>query len=102
MQEIEETEKLRLLQSERESFKSRTKTERTGEESGKPDRNFLSGCAAAACLSTTANGQNWSAGAAGSSLIDEFIDRGPEWRAFDHDQRIETGPYRCTDDPHHP
>ena len=61
---MQEIEKLKVLQTDRESLKSRTKQKETEKKAeNQPKRPVRS--VAAASLSTTMSGQNWSARVAG-------------------------------------
>ena len=85
---MQEVEKVKLLQSEREALKKRAlqvkETERKSEEYGETicpecgSRQLVHDYELAELVC-----QN-----CGLVIDEDFIDRGPEWRAFDHDQRI--------------
>ncbi|MDD1651654.1 MAG: transcription initiation factor IIB, partial [Methanomicrobiales archaeon] len=86
---MQETEKVKLLQSEREALRKRTKElvkerERVGQDVAEavcPEcggRQLVHDYERAELVC-----QN-----CGLVIDEDFIDRGPEWRAFDNDQRI--------------
>ena len=84
---MQEVEKLKVLQSEREALKSRTKQKEHGEKSRKPYRDRLSRVWQQALVHDYERAE-LVCQSCGLVIDDDFIDRGPEWRAFDHDQRM--------------
>ena len=85
---MQEIEQLKVLQTEPGIVQITNDTERgrRRKQKTRPETTCRSGSRRAS--PTTVSGQNWSAKSCGLVIDDEFIDRGPEWRAFDADQRM--------------
>ena len=85
---MQEVEKLKLLQTEREALKSRIKVKEQEKKDREPHRDGLYGVRKQAGSSMITSVLALVCQSCGLVIDDDFIDRGPEWRAFDHDQRM--------------
>ncbi|HDR74041.1 MAG TPA: transcription initiation factor IIB, partial [Methanoculleus sp.] len=86
---MQEIEKLKQLQIQRESLKKRS-TEREKEAERKHEETAQSVCPECGSRQLVHDYERAELVCQNCGLVldEEFIDRGPEWRAFDHDQRM--------------
>jgi transcription initiation factor TFIIB len=86
---MQEVEKLKILQTEREALKSRLK-ERVKEHEKKAEDHTETVCPECGSRQLVHDYERAELVCQSCGLVidDDFIDRGPEWRAFDHDQRM--------------
>jgi ribosomal protein S27E len=84
-----EVEKLKILQNEREALKQRLK-ERVKEHEKKADDHTETVCPECGSRQLVHDYERAELVCQSCGLVidEDFIDRGPEWRAFDHDQRM--------------
>ncbi len=84
---MQEIEKLRILQSQREAFRNRSKVVERERKTEEHTETVCPECKSRQLVHDYERAelvcQN-----CGLVIDDDFIDRGPEWRAFDHDQRM--------------
>ncbi len=84
---MQEIEKLRILQSQREAFRNRSKVVERERKTEEHTETVCPECESRQLVHDYERAelvcQN-----CGLVIDDDFIDRGPEWRAFDHDQRM--------------
>ncbi|MCK9632528.1 MAG: transcription initiation factor IIB [Methanoregula sp.] len=83
---MQEIEKLKVLQSERESFKSRTKVREQEKKAESQTETTCPECGNRVLVHDRERAE-LVCQSCGLVIDDEFIDRGPEWRAFDSEQR---------------
>jgi len=83
---MQEIEQLRVLQSQRESFKSRTKQKEQEKKAESQTETICPECGSRVLVHDRERAELVCKNC-GLVIDDEFIDRGPEWRAFDADQR---------------
>jgi transcription initiation factor TFIIB len=84
---MQEIEKLKTLQTEREALKSRTKQKETEKKAENHTETVCPECGSRQLVHDYERAE-LVCQACGLVIDDDFIDRGPEWRAFDHDQRM--------------
>lgn len=86
---MQEVEKLKILQNEREALKNRVK-ERVKEHEKKAEDHTETVCPECGSRQLVHDYERAELVCQNCGLVidDDFIDRGPEWRAFDHDQRM--------------
>ena len=84
---MQEIEKLKVLQSEREALKLRTKGKETEKKAENHTETVCPECGGRQLVHDYERAELVCQGC-GLVIDDDFIDRGPEWRAFDHDQRM--------------
>ena len=86
---MQEVEKLKILQTEREALKARIK-ERVKEHEKKAEDHTETVCPECGGRQLVHDYERAELVCQNCGLVidDDFIDRGPEWRAFDHDQRM--------------
>jgi transcription initiation factor TFIIB len=83
---MQEIEKLKVLQSERESFKTRTKQRVLEKNAENQTETACPECGSRVLVQDRERAELVCKNC-GLVIDDEFIDRGPEWRAFDAEQR---------------
>jgi ribosomal protein S27E len=84
---MQEIEKVKVLQSEREALKLRTKGKETEKKAENHTETVCPECGGRQLVHDYERAELVCQGC-GLVIDDDFIDRGPEWRAFDHDQRM--------------
>ena len=84
---MQEVEKLKVLQSEREALKLRTKGKETEKKAENHTETVCPECGGRQLVHDYERAELVCQGC-GLVIDGDFIDRGPEWRAFDHDQRM--------------
>lgn len=86
---VQEVEKLKILQTEREALRNRLK-ERVKEHEKKAEDYTETVCPECGSRQLVHDYERAELVCQNCGLVidDDFIDRGPEWRAFDHDQRM--------------
>jgi len=86
---MQEVEKLKILQNEREALKNRLK-ERVKEHEKKAEDHTETVCPECGGRQLVHDYERAELVCQNCGLVidEDFIDRGPEWRAFDHDQRM--------------
>ena len=84
---MQEIEKLKTLQTEREALKSRTKQKETEKKAENHTETVCPECGSRQLVHDYERAE-LVCQSCGLVIDDDFIDRGPEWRAFDHDQRM--------------
>jgi transcription initiation factor TFIIB len=84
---MQEIEQLKVLQSERESFRSRTKQREQEKKAESQTETICPECGSHVLVHDRERAE-LVCQSCGLVIDDEFIDRGPEWRAFDADQRM--------------
>ena len=84
---MQEIEQLKVLQSQRESFKSRS-IQRVLEKKAESQTETICPECGSRVLVHDRERAELVCKSCGLVIDDEFIDRGPEWRAFDADQRM--------------
>ncbi len=86
---MQEVEKLKILQNEREALKNRLK-DRVKEHEKKAENHTETVCPECGSRQLVHDYERAELVCQSCGLVidDDFIDRGPEWRAFDHDQRM--------------
>jgi len=83
---MQEIEKLKVLQSDRESLKSRTKQKERQKNAENPTETVCPECGSHLLVNDHERAE-LVCQSCGLVIDNEFIDRGPEWRAFNADQR---------------
>lgn len=83
---MQEIEQLKVLQSQRESFKTRTKQIEQEKKAESQTETICPECGSRVLVHDHERAE-LVCQTCGLVIDDEFIDRGPEWRAFDSDQR---------------
>ncbi len=85
-----EVEKLKQLQLQREALKKREEQKVKETEKTRPEESVESVCPECGSHQLVHDYERAElvCQSCGLVLDEEFIDRGPEWRAFDHDQRM--------------
>ena len=84
---MQEVEKLKILQNEREALKSRVKIKETEKKAENHTETVCPECGGRRLVHDYERAE-LVCQSCGLVIDDDFIDRGPEWRAFDHDQRM--------------
>ena len=84
---MQEVEKLKLLQTEREALKSRIKVKEQEKKAENHTETVCPECGSRQLVHDYERAE-LVCQSCGLVIDDDFIDRGPEWRAFDHDQRM--------------
>ena len=84
---MQEIEKLKTLQTEREALKSRTKQKEHEKKAENHTETVCPECGSRRLVHDYERAE-LVCQSCGLVIDDDFIDRGPEWRAFDHDQRM--------------
>ncbi len=84
---MQEIEKIKVLQSDRESLKSRTKQKERQKNAENATETVCPECGSRRLVNDRERGE-LVCQSCGLVIDNNFIDRGPEWRAFDSDQRM--------------
>ena len=84
---MQEIERLKVLQSDRESLKSRTKQKEQKKKAENQTETVCPECGSRQLVHDPERAE-LVCQSCGLMIDNDFIDRGPEWRGFDHDQRM--------------